>query len=198
MRTPTVLSGGYLPPELRGTNQSGFIHIADWYATLCALAGVDPADSVAAANGLPPIDSLNMWPLITGNTSSSPRVEYPISPSSFVSYPYKLLLGPQAFDAYSGEFYPNASSIALSTDVVGECGNGCLYNIEADPLEENDIAAANPQLVANMTARLAQLSQGFFSNNDTGVNLCPSGTIELCACWMATHVYGNFLGPFQE
>ena len=45
------------------------------YATFCALAGVDPSDSRAALAGLPPIDSLNLWPLVSGANATSPRTE---------------------------------------------------------------------------------------------------------------------------
>lgn len=43
------------------------IHIADWYSTFCYLAGVDPNDTEAEKYGLPPIDSLNVWDIISGN-----------------------------------------------------------------------------------------------------------------------------------
>ena len=48
------------------------------YATLCGLVGVDPNDTHAHAHGLPPIDSLDMWPMITGRNETSPRVEIPL------------------------------------------------------------------------------------------------------------------------
>lgn len=31
-----------------------------------AIAGVDPHDAASAAAGLPQIDSINMWPLLSG------------------------------------------------------------------------------------------------------------------------------------
>ena len=43
------------------------------------LAGVDPIDDRAAKANLPPIDSLSVWPLISGQNSSSPRMDIPIS-----------------------------------------------------------------------------------------------------------------------
>ncbi len=63
-------SGGFIP-ETQKVN--GYMHIADWYSTFCALAGVDPTDESAAKAKLPPIDSLNMWPLISGENLTSPR-----------------------------------------------------------------------------------------------------------------------------
>merc|ERR1712107_621631 len=44
----------------------GMIHIADWYATFAGLAGVDPTDTLAASSGLPPIDSIDVWPFLAG------------------------------------------------------------------------------------------------------------------------------------
>ena len=44
------------------------------------LAGVDPTDKKAQKAGLPPIDSINQWPLLSGNVSlmDSPRTEVPL------------------------------------------------------------------------------------------------------------------------
>ena len=40
VRSSAFVSGGWLPPQLRGTVNSGYIHVADWWATFCSLAGV--------------------------------------------------------------------------------------------------------------------------------------------------------------
>ena len=69
---------GDLFQKLRKVND--YMHIADWYSTFCALAGVDPTDESAAKAKLPTIDSLNMWPLIT-----SPRTDIPISNFTLIS-----------------------------------------------------------------------------------------------------------------
>ena len=39
------------------------------------MAAIDPYDSQAAAYNLPPIDSINMLPLLMGETNVSPREE---------------------------------------------------------------------------------------------------------------------------
>ena len=55
VRVAAFLSGGALPTAARGTQLDALIHIADWYATFAALAGVNgTADPEAAAAGLPP------------------------------------------------------------------------------------------------------------------------------------------------
>lgn len=43
-RATTFVSGGIIPAHLRGTKNDKLSHIADWYATFCALAGMDAAD----------------------------------------------------------------------------------------------------------------------------------------------------------
>ena len=44
------------------------------YATFGHLAGAaDLTDAAAVAEGLPAVDSLNMWGMITGEASASPR-----------------------------------------------------------------------------------------------------------------------------
>ncbi len=44
VRVNAFVSGGYLPQKMRGQKTEGYIHIADWYSTFCALAGVDPSE----------------------------------------------------------------------------------------------------------------------------------------------------------
>ena len=43
-RTVAFLAGGVLPPSARGSTFGGVLSIADWYTTLCFLAGADPTD----------------------------------------------------------------------------------------------------------------------------------------------------------
>ena len=66
-RVACMVSGGFIEPPLRGTVSHEFIHVADWYATLSTLVGVDPSD---VYNGHE-IDSLDIWPLITGKNRTN-------------------------------------------------------------------------------------------------------------------------------
>lgn len=40
----TELAISFLPENLRGTQQNGMMHIADWYATFTSMVGVNPWD----------------------------------------------------------------------------------------------------------------------------------------------------------
>ena len=73
-----LLSGGFLPPSVRGGAFSGLISIADWYGMLCELVGVSAADPVA---DLPPVDSATgLWQaLLVPNGTKSPRTELLLS-----------------------------------------------------------------------------------------------------------------------
>ena len=107
IRVNAFVSGGYLPTNLRGKKTEGYIHIADWYATFCALAGVDPKDEGATQAKLPPIDSMNMWPLISGASSTSPRIDIPVSNKTLISGDYKILIGEVHQACWTGPQSPN-------------------------------------------------------------------------------------------
>jgi arylsulfatase I/J len=75
IRAVSCVSGGKIPEQVRGTMQHGLIAGQDWYATFAHLAGVDPTDHKAATAKLPPVDSMNVWPLLSGQTEDSPRAK---------------------------------------------------------------------------------------------------------------------------
>ena len=77
----------------------------------------------------------------------------------------------------------------------GLCSNGCLFNVVADPTEQSNVYASNPDIVAKLTGELNAFKSGFFQNHDKFTNDCPSGT-KNCACWMAKSRYGGFMGPY--
>jgi len=194
IRVAAFISGGFVPSHLRGTTNNGIIHIADWYATLCGLAGVDPTDTLAAANGLPPIDSLDMWPFITARSPASPRDTIPVSKDCIIQGDWKLILGKTQPDFWQGPHYPNSSSKNVAPP-AHDCSSGCLFNVAEDWTEQRNAYKDNPKLVAQMTSTLDNLARSFFENRDAFENDCPKDT-EHCACWMAENHYGGFLGPF--
>eukprot|EP00539_Tryblionella_compressa_P011485 CAMPEP_0178809894 /NCGR_PEP_ID=MMETSP0745-20121128/18370_1 /TAXON_ID=913974 /ORGANISM="Nitzschia punctata, Strain CCMP561" /LENGTH=127 /DNA_ID=CAMNT_0020470319 /DNA_START=30 /DNA_END=413 /DNA_ORIENTATION=- len=102
--------------------------------------------------------------------------------------------------------YPNSKT--GDGDIYNQsinCSTGCLFNLVSDPGEHNDLAQLEAQSsrVRSMKARLYELRQGFFENDDQGQDSCPHGYNDndkdlKCACWMAVNYYGGFFGPFQE
>jgi arylsulfatase I/J len=94
IRVNAFISGGFLAavaPKMIGTKLDGLIALADYYATFAFFAGVDPTDHVATEAGLPPIDSLNLWPYLSGAQTSSPRTELWADTDVLISGRYKLL-----------------------------------------------------------------------------------------------------------
>ena len=67
-----MIAGDFRGKTLSKTSQA--IHIADWYHTFCALAGVDYLDQPP---GLPSnADSINVWPLVSGATGQFSMEEF--------------------------------------------------------------------------------------------------------------------------
>ena len=189
VRVNAFVSGGYLPEQMRGKKTEGYIHIADWYATFCALAGVDPTDERAAKANLPPIDSLNMWPLISGQNSTSPRTDIPLSMTALISGDYKVLIGTIKDAGWTGPVYPNETHPDGGIAAVEHCeDSGCLYNIKEDSEERSNLAQKMPNTLKEMTAKLQKYRASHF-NPDRG-GIWPG------ACDTALNKYGGFWGPF--
>lgn len=99
VRSNSFVNGGLLPDAVRGTSLNSFFHVADWYATFLGRAGIDPDDS---GEGKFPIDSVDVWPLITGQAKTTSRryinlgYEYNNQGALLDSYTgNKLIVGPQ-------------------------------------------------------------------------------------------------------
>ena len=120
MRVNALVSGGLLPAAARGSTLTDLMAMEDLYATYCALAGVEPADARAAAAGLPPVDGLNLWPLLSGANASAPRAEVwlgsggagdsdssaaPIVQGYIRADGYKVLYGNVIENTWTGPFY---------------------------------------------------------------------------------------------
>ena len=212
VRANAFASGGYLPPAVRGTTNGGLMHVADWYATYCALGGGSAefcaADARAAAVGLPPVDSVDLWPLLSGANATSPRAEVPIDivgmSTGIVTARWKFLAGNQIGAGWEGPTFPNASSQAHDPYQLHlDCPDtGCLFDLEADPTEQVDVAAQHPDVAAALAARVAVLAPSFYSNNETGVDnpLCAGKPAKMpCACFLAMpgQLWDGYFGPYQ-
>ena len=188
IRVNAFVSGGFLPEKMRGQKTEGYIHLADWYGTFCKIAGVDPADKKAAAANLPPVDSLNMWPLISGENSTSPRTDIFASIHAMISGDYKILMGRMEQAGWTGPQYPNQTNPSGGIGTVVECRDtGCLFNIKDDPEERHNLASTMPEMLNEMKTKFMKLNKTYFNPN--------RGKAWPGACESVVK-YGNFWGPF--
>eukprot|EP00040_Diaphanoeca_grandis_P027589 m.157279 g.157279 ORF g.157279 m.157279 type:complete len:561 (-) comp31048_c0_seq1:97-1779(-) len=211
IRVNAFVSGGFLPPAMRGTLQTGLVAGWDWYATVAALAGVDPTDEKAAKAGLPPIDSHNLWPLLSGANSTSPRTQLEIGSNlggdeanrtsgitkvgGLIVPPYKILLGQGPGNiidmaGWPGPQSPNETFVDYSnlTEVCGRTPEtGCLFNVWEDPGEHINLATTMPTIYNSMLAQADEVEKGVFSPD--------RGTDDHVACQQAIE-NGFFWGPF--
>ena len=189
VRVNAFVSGGLLPEQQRGKKVDGYVHLADWYGTFCSLAGVNQTDERAAKAKLPPVDSMNMWPYISGQTDKSPREDVPVNINTLISGDYKIILGDVEQAGWTGPQYPNLTKPAGGINAVEKCGDsGCLFNIMDDPEERKNLASSMPSTLTSMRSKLAKYQEGYF-DPDRG-KTWPG------ACEVAMDKYGGFWGPF--
>ena len=162
VRTNAFVSGGYLPQEMRGRKIDGYVHVADWYATLCGLAGIDAEDEMAERAGLPQIDSIDLWPLLSGKTTRSPREDVPISYDTLISGQYKILTGTVYRSGWYGSQVSRTQEFLPETQDVSKCGFGCLYDIKNDPGEHENLAKKMPRVLETMQKKLRQYQATYF------------------------------------
>jgi len=142
IRVNSFVTGGLIPEKMRGTETHALMHFADWYGTFCYLAGANATDQVAIDNGLPDTDSINQWPILSGERTVSIRTEVQISPVTLIDQAgkWKLLTGADPgsinddtspfyvpFDTYAvGYFtgYPFANN-SVPGGVMGSAGTAC-------------------------------------------------------------------------
>lgn len=162
VRALAFANGGVLPDAMRGKSIEAFIHIADWYPTFCKMAGVDSSDS---GPGKFPVDGLDVWPILSGENSTTQHEEIVLgynftltrksnSTGAIIVGDYKLIVGQQANR-------PGCDSL-MFTPMLYPCLNGtegsdcdpyCLYNIIEDPSEKQDLSKSQPELLQKMLDR---------------------------------------------
>lgn len=199
VRAAAFVSGGVVEAR-KGTKEDGVMHIADWYTTLIKMAGLNVTDRLGAQHKLPPVDGIDMWPLLSGGVQESPRKELPMSKDAIIEGKYKLLRNTQSMSLWQGPLSPNdtVSHKEITANSL-DCGHqGCLFNVLEDPGEHNNLIELQPERAQAMSTRLDDLSTKFFVNTDVNTYACPPGVeAKQCACWMAVNYYGGFMGPYQ-
>lgn len=124
------MSGGFLPAAARGRVRDQYIHCADWYPTLCMLAGgLDCRDVESSQRrDVPAVDGYDVWDYVTGVNRTSPRTEFivsrcevpvahnlPLSKDSpqcagaYIKGDFKLVVGMQYYGFWQGPVYPNGA-----------------------------------------------------------------------------------------
>ena len=148
---------------MSGQKTDDCIHLTNWYATFCYLAGVDPTDEEAAKAKLLPIDSMNMWPqaLISGQNSTSLRTDIPASNFTLISGDYKIITGSLNFSVWTSPQSPNTTTGQLH--VIENCGDGCLFNIKTDPTEHVNLATKMPDVLKEMQNKLKKYQETCFN-----------------------------------
>ena len=209
VRVNAFATGGVIPAAMRGTKSHAFTAIEDWYVSFCALAGVDPTDTRAAAAGLPPVNGIDLWPVLSGANATSGRLLQFLGSSDGTpdkgttivqgviraADGYKLLLGNSNPSFWQGPVDPNSSTspgdfshLACGDPDVRGTGLGCLFNVLDDPSETNDLASVYPHIVAELRARIRE-AQATVYNPTRG----PPDDHLFCKQAIAN---GGFIGPF--
>ena len=180
------------------------IHIADWYTTFCRMLGIAIEDERASAAGLPAVDGLDMWPMISGSNLTSPRRELIVDHNTLIMGRYKLMVDEWInFATWTGELFPNASSVLHPPDghFLRCKGDGCLFDLVGDIGEHENMVHLNEdkrQIAKEMKRRLGELRGTFYTNNQTAVDSCNSSVTIPCCCWTAKHKYQGFYGPYMD
>ena len=119
------------PGTLKPAKLSAPIHVADWMPTLCGLAGYQ---STASLNW----DGKDVWPVLSAKAKAEPRLLY-WAGTSFRSRAVR-----------EGDWKL----------IVAAKGKPQLFDLASDPYETTDLSAKMPDKVADLQAKLAEVSRG--------------------------------------
>lgn len=124
------------------------MHLVDWYPTLLKLIG-------SSVNQKLPVDGLDIWPVLTEG-AKTPNKEIllmgsQVPQSAIRMGDWKLLLNPTDEKRGKGGSTESAG-VSIGGDRVE------LYNVVDDISEQHDLAAAQPERLQTMLARLNELT----------------------------------------
>ena len=198
-RVTAFLSGGYLPEHVRGTKTSSLVHVADWWPTMCSLAGIkDCTDrSMFAKDGgkvVHDIDGVNVWPMLMRTNLTQPRMLTPTTEVSLIDVSnssrwWKLVtLAGQSvyYDEDQKETkgtdpclegrqpdppQPGRTDALVSGCPVCNLTKPCLYDILQDPSERNNVAAEYPDVVSRLQPSVLKFQESYVTGRLTEVEL---------------------------
>ena len=172
VKVSAFVHSSLLAASLRGTESSALMHVVDWLPTIAHIAGVK-------ASVLPPnMDGVNMWPTISSGASRGARSEVllninPLCDGGQMAHPKAALrVGQWKVSAFCYSVSGiNGSNVTGPVDLGAGNYKGdsdwpkvvgdkpvALFNVEADPGETQDLAEAEPEVLAQLLARLAELA----------------------------------------
>ena len=90
-----------------------------------------------------------MWPLISGQNTTSPRVNIPLSHNTLISGEYKILVGKVPKAGWTGPQNSNNTKPQGAINASENCTDRCIYNIKVDPLvnENDNLATKMPNVL---------------------------------------------------
>ena len=230
MRVTSFVSGGVIPAAMRGKVSNVLAHTVDFYATFAHLAGAPIADTAAAVHagargvnggpgGVPPVDSANLWPILSGATDAGPRAELPLSigppgkngcsdgssdfadnGGALIVGAFKLIVGKSCPAHWTGPDSPNGTA---SVGLMHDCGSsGCLYNLLDDPTEHFDLALSGAKTNATLAAILAMLQKRMVALNrtvfQTAYDASPITDAECSTPQMQAMLKAGVWSPWQQ
>lgn len=200
IRAVAFVSGPFLPQAARGREFTGLAHIADWYATFAHVAGIPWRDERAEAMGLPSVDSVDLWPMISGEEGRHKgREELVISggpghrwvSATLIVGPWKLIRGKISSDCYPGPTTPNSSEWWVNCNSRCDKKKGCLFNLQNDPTEREDLADINPGMRQQLFDRAVQLDATAIPGDEWFAPVPESVDV-------AVNLYGGVWGPWLQ
>jgi hypothetical protein len=224
VRVASFVHSPLLPDGARGTTVDGMMSIADWFFTFTVgLAGLEPdldADAGAGAHAAPrpatlpapygclehpkctfPSDSINLWPYITGQTTTPPRTELFLGMldggALLDAGGLKFISRDQSPDWWYGIYSPNCTS-ATGTH-PGNCDSGCLFDVGgADPTEHVNLKDARPADFARLQARFEELVASVGGRTTTDSDDDDEAAAAMAGLCSAMRERGGFFGPYSK
>lgn len=201
IRTASFVHSPLLPPHSAGTVAHGVVSIADWYSTFCFLAGVPSEDQAGEVdghespapfgNGTFPVDSVNLWPWLSGTNKTAPREELLLGKAAGGALigkgGWKVIFGQQNPDWWYGSYSPNCTGGDGAH--ANNCDDGCLFHIESDAGEHVNLKNDYPLIFARLRDKL-----------ESAEAVVKSGTDDMfgdgAACKAMETTWRGFFGPF--